>query len=160
MLFDINRAAGAPPASRQDLHKIGHVAELLSISQRTIRYYEEQGLLTPIRSGGGNRLYTNRHIKVVQTIQNLMDMGYTVKLLQALSQSPQLTEASNVTTRPIVTHLLELQNEIKDKFKRLQQLDREVELACRQLSTEGGPGHAKPQLEGATGILDLILNQG
>ena len=37
--------------------KIGDVARQLGTTARTLRYYEEQGLLTPPRTAKGTRLY-------------------------------------------------------------------------------------------------------
>lgn len=39
---------------------IGDLAEQLDISTRTIRYYEERGLINPQRTSGGQRVYTRR----------------------------------------------------------------------------------------------------
>ena len=41
-----------------DLWKIGQVADALGTTPRTLRFYEEQGLLTPRRTERGTRLYT------------------------------------------------------------------------------------------------------
>ena len=39
---------------------IGDLAEELGISTRTIRYYEERGMIAPQRTAGGQRIYTRR----------------------------------------------------------------------------------------------------
>lgn len=39
---------------------IGELAEQLQVTTRTIRYYEERGLISPARSEGGQRLYSRR----------------------------------------------------------------------------------------------------
>ncbi|MEM7331781.1 MAG: MerR family transcriptional regulator [Chloroflexota bacterium] len=39
---------------------IGELAEELGITTRTIRYYEERGMITPGRTDGGQRFYTRR----------------------------------------------------------------------------------------------------
>lgn len=39
---------------------IGELAKELAVSTRTIRYYEERGLIEPQRTEGGQRIYTRR----------------------------------------------------------------------------------------------------
>jgi DNA-binding transcriptional MerR regulator len=60
------------------LLRIGEVAERLGISTRTLRYYEEVGLLTPSgRSGGGARHYTDLDLERVKHIRRLQTlMGF------------------------------------------------------------------------------------
>jgi len=43
--------------------KIGEAARRLGLPESTLRFYEQQGLLTPARSGGGTRLYHPRHLR-------------------------------------------------------------------------------------------------
>ncbi|MEM7797819.1 MAG: MerR family transcriptional regulator [Chloroflexota bacterium] len=44
----------------QETFTIGELAKQLGISTRTIRYYEERDLISPLRSDGGQRVYTRR----------------------------------------------------------------------------------------------------
>ncbi|ESU71730.1 MerR family transcriptional regulator [Geobacillus thermopakistaniensis] len=39
---------------------ISDLAQEFDVSTRTIRYYEERGLLSPIRTESGQRLYTKK----------------------------------------------------------------------------------------------------
>ncbi len=57
---------------------IGEVAERLGVSTRTLRYYEQVGLLTPSgRSGGGARRYTELDLERVKHIRRLQTlMGF------------------------------------------------------------------------------------
>ncbi|ANB56010.1 merR regulatory family protein [Anoxybacillus sp. B7M1] len=53
----------------EELLKIDEVAKLSGLSKRTIRYYEEIGLLPPPpRSQGGTRLYTQDHVEFLKKI--------------------------------------------------------------------------------------------
>jgi DNA-binding transcriptional MerR regulator len=62
----------------EPLLRIGAVAEQLGVSTRTLRYYEEVGLLTPSgRSPGGARHYTDadlQRIKHIRRLQTLMGL--------------------------------------------------------------------------------------
>ena len=49
------------PPKTDPLHlTIGELANELGVSTRTIRYYEERGLISPERTEGGQRYYTRR----------------------------------------------------------------------------------------------------
>lgn len=64
-----------------DYFKIGEVAEKLNITVRTIRYYEEEGLLEPCRTEGGTRLYSEHHIDRLKAILHLADSGFSLEVI-------------------------------------------------------------------------------
>ena len=43
--------------NRMKTYKIGELAQITSNTTRTLRYYEELGLLEPVRNTSGQRLY-------------------------------------------------------------------------------------------------------
>ncbi len=63
-----------------DLLSIGQLAELTGVSSRTIRYYEELGILPePRRSPGGTRKYTRDHRFYVEGALALKDLGFRLE---------------------------------------------------------------------------------
>ena len=55
--------------------QIGEVAERTGVTQRTLRFYEEKGLLKPPnRMDGGFRLYSEDDVRRVQQIRKLQDL--------------------------------------------------------------------------------------
>lgn len=55
--------------------QIGEVAERTGVTQRTLRFYEEKGLLRPpSRMEGGFRLYSEDDVKRVKHIRRLQDL--------------------------------------------------------------------------------------
>lgn len=62
-------------------HKqIGEVAERTGLSLRTIRYYEEVGLITPsARSQGGFRLYTESDIARLMLVKRMKPLGFSLE---------------------------------------------------------------------------------
>lgn len=57
-------------------YTIGVVAEMTGLHQQTLRTYEEEGLITPHRSKGNTRYYSERDIKRIRSILNLTrDLG-------------------------------------------------------------------------------------
>ncbi|SFE33020.1 DNA-binding transcriptional regulator, MerR family [Bacillus sp. OV194] len=64
--------------------KIDDVAKQSGLTKRTIRYYEQIGLLaSPPRSEGGIRLYSEEHVEFLKKITNAKEvMGFSLSELQ------------------------------------------------------------------------------
>ena len=60
-------------------YRIGELASLFGVTGRTIRYYEELGLLEAAgRQGGAHRKYHERNAIYLKRIQQLKDYGLTL----------------------------------------------------------------------------------
>jgi DNA-binding transcriptional MerR regulator len=70
----------------QELQRIATVAERVGLTARAIRFYEEQGLLTPsARSSGSYRLYDAEDVQRLQTIKALRDdAGFSLAEIASL----------------------------------------------------------------------------
>ncbi|MET8089821.1 MerR family transcriptional regulator [Micromonospora sp. NPDC005220] len=55
---------------------IGELAERTGTSPRTLRYYEEHGLVRAQRSANGYRIYDEAELRVVREIRALLDVGF------------------------------------------------------------------------------------
>jgi DNA-binding transcriptional MerR regulator len=55
--------------------RIGDLSAATGASARSLRYYEEQGLLASERSGGGQRHYPEQAVERVALIQSLLAAG-------------------------------------------------------------------------------------
>ena len=67
-------------------YSIGEVSEIAGISPRTLRFYEEAGLLTPTRGPNGYRRYVSADIDRLQEILLLRHIGVGVaEISDALS---------------------------------------------------------------------------
>ncbi|MEV0022857.1 MerR family transcriptional regulator [Streptomyces atroolivaceus] len=65
--------------------QIGEVAARTELSLRTIRHYEETGLVTPsARSRGGFRLYTETDVQRLMTIRRMKPLGFTLDQMRDL----------------------------------------------------------------------------
>jgi DNA-binding transcriptional MerR regulator len=88
----------APPASegeRDPSYRIGEVARLIGTTTRTIRYYEELGLLGAgaDRPKGGHRLYTDADIARLREVVRLRDLlGLSLEELVKLTEVEQARE--------------------------------------------------------------------
>ncbi|CAI7977130.1 MULTISPECIES: MerR family transcriptional regulator [unclassified Parafrankia] len=70
---------------RRDVHQIGDVAERVGLSLRTVRYYEEAGLLMPVgRTVGGFRLYDDDAVDRLFLIKKMKPLGFTLEEMRSL----------------------------------------------------------------------------
>jgi DNA-binding transcriptional MerR regulator len=68
-----------------DQLKIGELADLVGVSTRTIRYYEEIGLLNSVkRAEGGKRVYTDLEVQRLKFIKRLKHLGLTLSEMHEL----------------------------------------------------------------------------
>jgi MerR family transcriptional regulator, copper efflux regulator len=64
----------------QQLHQIGAVADRVGLSLRTIRHYEEVGLVIPSgRSAGGFRLYTDADVDRLAQVKAMKPLGFSLE---------------------------------------------------------------------------------
>ncbi|GAA5053553.1 DNA-binding transcriptional MerR regulator [Thermocatellispora tengchongensis] len=64
--------------------RIGELASRAGVSVRSLRYYEEQGLITSTRSAGGQRTYTEDEVERVRFIQRLYAAGLSSRTVLEL----------------------------------------------------------------------------
>jgi DNA-binding transcriptional MerR regulator len=87
-----NAASGAGTPRADAYLQIGEVAERTGVTQRTLRFYEEKGLLKPpSRLDGGFRLYSEEDIGRVERIKELQSL-----LGLSLADIKEMVEADEV----------------------------------------------------------------
>ena len=68
--------------------QIGEAADKVGLSIRTIRHYEEAGLIVPsARSDGGFRLYTEPDIDRLRVVKRMKPPGFTLDEMRDLLQT-------------------------------------------------------------------------
>jgi DNA-binding transcriptional MerR regulator len=88
-----------------NFYQIGKLANLLNLSPRTIRYYEEIGLLNSIkRVEGGKRIYTDKDFQRLKFITRLKHLGLTLSEMLELEDIYQIHQ----TNKKVLPRLLEL----------------------------------------------------
>ncbi|TMG01643.1 MAG: MerR family transcriptional regulator [Chloroflexi bacterium] len=90
--LQLRRGEIAVPDPDEAYLQIGEVAERTGVTQRTLRFYEEKGLLRPpTRMDGGFRLYSEQDVKRVEHIRRLQDL-----LGVALAEIKEMVDAEEV----------------------------------------------------------------
>lgn len=65
------------------MYTIGKLAEISQVSVRTLRYYDEIGLLLPSeKNAAGHRFYSNDKVAKLQHILMLRDLGFSLSTIQ------------------------------------------------------------------------------
>lgn len=98
---------------------IGELADKLEMSQRTIRYYEEIGLLNSVkRLDGGRRVYTDLDLRRLKLIKRLKIMGMTLSEMQELEAMWTIEKSNEKVLRRLLelleNHLRRLDDRIAD----------------------------------------------
>jgi DNA-binding transcriptional MerR regulator len=108
----------------EELSQIGGVAERLGVSTRTIKYYEELGLVSPEnRSPGGFRLYNAFDVERLQRILRLKGMGFS---LAAVREVLAVRDAAKEATRERVLaetteHLRSREREVAERIAKARE---------------------------------------
>jgi DNA-binding transcriptional MerR regulator len=64
--------------------RIGELAARTGVPTRLLRYYEEQGLLSPERAANGYRSYEEHLVGRVTQIRGLLDAGVPTRIIRAI----------------------------------------------------------------------------
>jgi DNA-binding transcriptional MerR regulator len=108
-------------------YRIGELATRVGLTERTIRYYEELGLLESVkRLDGGVRVYTDDDVRRLRYIRKLKTLGLSLQEMLELESMYQ-RHRSNRTVLPRLMELLDAHLEtINEKVGELQGLQDEI----------------------------------
>jgi DNA-binding transcriptional MerR regulator len=109
---------------QETMIQIGKLARELGITTRTIRYYEEIGLMGPSkRSSGGARSYNRDDVLRLKFILKLKELGIGLKEMQSLADTFDTYNQNFDTITPQVLEILDLHiGKVDDKIARLNSL--------------------------------------
>jgi len=111
--------------------QIGDVATRTGLSLRTVRYYEEAGLVAPSkRTAGGFRLYCEADVERLGLIKQMKPLGFSLEeMRELLDLLDELTPASSVE---LAAGALErLRRFASDAEERCEQLRERLAVATR-----------------------------
>lgn len=112
-----------------ETYKIGELARQLGTTVRTIRYYEEAGLLTPMRSAGGTRLYNVLHLARLQGILELAGHGFSLEVIRDLVQTREQCRTGDEGSRQVPARLDDVITHINHQLDELQSLKQALSAA-------------------------------
>ena len=108
-------------------YRIGELASKVGLTERTIRYYEERGLLESVkRLDGGQRVYTDDDVRRLKFIQKLKVLGLSLAEMQEL----ETLYGRHHTNAKVLPRLIELldahQRTVNERLAELAALRDEI----------------------------------
>jgi DNA-binding transcriptional MerR regulator len=117
-----------------DLLKIGDFARLAGTNLRTLRYYEELGLITPAaRSQGGFRYYRPTDVNRVQLIRDLQELGLHLDRIRDLVGSRLGSESRSGLLCRVREALAEHERLLEERMRTLEEQRGRVHGALEKL---------------------------
>jgi DNA-binding transcriptional MerR regulator len=128
------------------MHQIGEVAERVDLSLRTVRYYEEMGLITPERrTDGGFRLYTDENIERLLTIKQMKPLGFSLQEMREVLDARDALrslERGDTKRAQAANRLLEFAGVADKRCAKMRRHLAAGEELAKQLAREGRDGTA------------------
>ena len=108
-------------------YRIGELASRVGLTERTIRYYEELGLLESVkRRDGGVRVYADEDVRRLRYIRKLKTLGLSLQEMLELERMYE-RHRSNRSVLPRLVELLDAHLEtINERVGELQALQDEI----------------------------------
>lgn len=106
-----------------DLMKIGELAEASGVSVRSIRHYDQHGMLASSRSGNGYRAFQPVSVNQVKQIQRLIAAGFSLEEIRSFPECMLLIEGALACPETSET-----------QRRRLAILDKQIEVLDKQRS--------------------------
>jgi DNA-binding transcriptional MerR regulator len=94
--------------------RIGELAKMTGVAARMLRYYEEQGLITPRRLDNGYRVYDDYLVDRVRKIRGLIDSGIPTSIVSDIL--PCLGQPQNIVVQNIDPALRDRLAEERDRM--------------------------------------------
>lgn len=132
------------PGLRTKNMKIGEVERRTGLAVSAVRFYEDQGLLTPKRSKKGTRLYGEADIAHLDTLRQLTDLGVPIETLHTLYNVKASSGTGDEAAHKSIYHLTRLRADLKSKrdaidraMSRLESLEEDVRpcFRCKEKPT-------------------------
>lgn len=110
-----------------DLYSTGDLARECGITVRTVRFYEEAGLIAPLaRSGGAHRLFTQAELAKLRLITDLREAGFAISDIKDLFELKKHCESAQQATKKMSSILEARIESIQHKIASLRRLRDEM----------------------------------
>ena len=113
--------------AQEDHQQIGELARSLGITTRTLRLYEELGLIDPPqRTEGGIRYYTKEDIRRIRFVLKVKELGLSLKQMQELAEIYRETKMPDRIMPRLIEILDAHTDAIHRKIEKLSSLARDI----------------------------------
>jgi DNA-binding transcriptional MerR regulator len=122
-------------ARRLGYQSAGEVAELLGVTPRTVRYYEEQGLVTPARSDKGTRYYSDFAVQRLEVCVRLAAVGVPIKTLKLLANIRPSAASGEESSHRLADVFAQIRGDLRASLANLRYLLSDLENTERLVRT-------------------------
>jgi len=141
-------------SEEQAVLTVREAAARLGVTPRTLKYYEELGIVMPVRSESRYRLYKPADLDKLARALRMRSLGFSLNAITAMLQQPyeapadggrpRLSQASLKSLREALTAQLEaldnrvaqVRRELKEAAALQEQLRRDIDYVERRLAGE------------------------
>lgn len=120
--------------------RIGELSARTGVSIRSLRYYEQQGLLAPVRSENGYREYSPLAEEQVNTIKFYLTLGLSTEQIAGFLQC--VLKNKEAFCREVLPTYRRKLAEIEEQIRLLQQIKSNLEDRIDSILDERGSGEA------------------
>jgi DNA-binding transcriptional MerR regulator len=120
----VRRQRRDSPPVREQLHPIGDVAREFGVTLRTLRFYEDKGLISPYRNGNA-RLYRESDRAKIALILKGKKLGFTLgEIRESLAANSRKSGAASLALKPeqILSQIAHLTRQREDIEQAIAQL--------------------------------------
>ncbi|EGL18654.1 MULTISPECIES: MerR family transcriptional regulator [Paenibacillus] len=115
------------------MYSIGELSKKTNISIRTLRYYDEIGLLKPAKvADSGYRYYSGREIKLLQHIAAMKELGFTLASIKKMLSSEE--ETSEINWRAYLDFELAA---VAEERRRLDEMEKLLQITRHAFEMKG-----------------------
>jgi len=116
----VSRRKGQPDRD-QGVYMISVAAELAGMHPQTLRIYEARGLITPKRSAGKTRLYSQEDVERLRRIQELTsELGMNLAGVEKVFELEEELEKMRARMARLQAKTEELELEMADELERVK----------------------------------------
>jgi MerR family transcriptional regulator/heat shock protein HspR len=109
------------PARHQGVYMISVAAELAGMHPQTLRIYEARGLITPKRSAGKTRLYSQEDVDRLRRIQELTsELGMNLAGVEKVFELEEELERMRARMARLQSKTEELEVEMAEELERVK----------------------------------------
>ena len=99
--------------------RIGELSGATGASPRSLRYYEQVGLIQSAREPNGYRAYDESAVAAVVTIRSLLDLGFPTDLIQGILPCTGASGPVAGDCAALMRRVTEIRDDMDDKVRRL-----------------------------------------
>lgn len=119
-------------------YSIGNFSDLTGLGIHTLRYYEQENLISPERNSSNRRQYSEKDVTWVEFIKRLKDTGMPIKEIRQYAILRATGDSTlNERMEMLIQHREVLNKQIEQLQEHMGMLDDKIDYYRREINTIG-----------------------